>query len=128
MVSSPVCGFRNLQAVDDIIHRFYKCQCIKNFWISLEKWWNRVSSCQVLITDKHILCGLYYDNVYYRQINFVILLSKVYIQDQRIKCKNVDFYDFLSFLKSELGQEMYICNLNNDNNFDTRWGDIYRAL
>ena len=126
-MTSPNCDICCTE-IDDIIHHFTACHGVKQFWLNLEKWWNRTSSCQILITNKHIIFGLYYDNLFFKQINYILLLSKWFIHEQLYQERCPDFFDFLPYLKYKLGQEKQICVMQNDKDFEKSWGVIYDSL
>ena len=125
IATSPDCLRCDDHSVDDIVHYFIECKQLDGFWNRLEQWWNHLSTCKIVITPKHVLFGLYYDNEYFAQINYIILLAKWYIYGQHRKNRSIDFYKFLPYLKCQLSQEEYICSIRNCNSFETRWKTIY---
>ena len=129
VIESPYCKKCNNDEIDDIIHHFIECNDVKNFWESLEKWWNRTADYKVKITNKHIIFGFYYSNYEFECINYVVLIAKWYIQKQiYLECR-VDLYDFLCTLKQHLQVERYIC-INNDklNVFNKKWAHVWDKL
>ncbi len=128
VINSPHCTTCS-ESIDDIIHHFVDCKGLNNFWNSLELWWNRTAKYQVKICKKHIIFGLYYDNVFFSSINFVLLLAKSYIYRQVYNEHTVDFYNFLSVLKSNLEIEKFICDsTGRGQNFDEKWSMIFDNL
>ena len=128
VIDSPNCTFCN-NTTDDIIHHFIECKQLNNFWNSFELWWNRIARYKVKLTNKHILFGFYYDNFGYENINCAILIAKWYIQRQTYLEHRVDFYDFLTVLKSHLQIERYICASNNKLHiFGKKWSYILDNL
>ena len=129
VIDSPYCTLCNGNNVDDIVHRFVECHRVKQFWISLEKWWETAFKYNIQLTKKHIIFGYYYDNVHFVKLNYIILLAKWYIQGQINMDHFFDFYDFLIVLKSHLITEKYVCTLNNQpHKFDNRWSDVLDLL
>ncbi len=55
--------------------------------------------------------GIYYDNMYYKNVSYVILLAKWYIHRQVYLKQNIDFFNFLIVLKSRLDTEKYIYHI-----------------
>ena len=126
---SPYCIKCTANAVDDINHFFIECSALENFWVKLENWWNRTATYQVKVSSKHIIFGLYYDNNFYKTINYVILLAKWYIYRQSYLEKKVDLYGFLVLLKSKLETEKYISTCNGQiRRFDKMWLEIFENL
>ena len=120
-----VCG----DTEDNLIHYFIECRGIGDFWSQLESWWNQCSNDQVILTTKHIIFGLYYDNVFYSAINHVLLLAKWYFYNCKRKQIPICFYNFLVEIKRNLETEEYICAGNNTSHlFAKKWSKIYHNL
>ena len=121
VVDSPFCTSCN-DKVDDLCHHFIECIQVKQFWKSLENWWNKTGGYKVKLTNKHIIFGFYDDNGQFESINFIILLAKWFIQKQGyLQCK-IELYNFLVMLKHHLQVERYICAGNNKLNiFNKKW-------
>ena len=127
VINSPNCLKCN--QIDDIIHYFVECREVKDFWKRLESWWNRTTGFDIVCTTKHILFGVYYDNVYYSHVNYVLLLAKWFIYRQNIKDRPICFYNFLRELKEKLKLEEYICVKNNtSHHFHTKWNIVIDNL
>ena len=127
--TSPNCTKCTENGIDNIQHFFIECSALDKFWMKIENWWNRTATYQIKITDKHVIFGLYYDNNYYKTVNFVILLGKWYIYRQSYLDKKVEFFDFLVLLKSRLETEKYICRCQGQiNKFDKMWSEIMDNL
>ena len=94
VISSPYCTQCSDNCVDSIIHHFIECRGLDNFWRSLETWWNNISTVKVQLSPKHIIFGIYYDNLYFSTVNYVILLSKWYIYTHIYEERKVDLYGF----------------------------------
>ncbi len=71
--------------------------------------------------------GIYYDNTFYKNVNYVILLAKWYIHRQVYLKWNTDFFNFLIELKSHLDTEKYICTCRLLT-FNKQWSEIYECL
>ncbi len=66
--------------------------------------------------------GIYYDNKFYKNVNYVILLAKWYIPRQLYFTRNIDFFNFLILLKSHLDTEKYIWTCNGRlHTFNIQW-------
>ena len=115
--------------VDDIEHFLYLCPTTRVFWEHLEKWWNRLSPCNVTLTLKHILFGIYYDLKYFAEINFIIILAKYYIYIKKHYKEQICFFTFLSHLKYKLMIEEYAHKINNTTEiFQKKWKNIFDEL
>ncbi len=60
--------------IDDIIYNFIRCSGVGGFWKSFKIWWNVNGNYNIELKDKDILFGLYYDNEYFRNINYILLV------------------------------------------------------
>ena len=115
--------------IDNIEHYLYFCNFVKQFWDSLERWWNDKSDCQVILSKKHVIFGFYYDLMYFSGINYVILLGKMYIYRQKMIEGSICLDNFLPHLKSKLEIEETICQKNNNFlNFEKKWRAILQSF
>ncbi len=55
-------------------HYMFSCKSVTPFWAEIEQWWNEKSACPVVLTEKHVIIGLYFST-----IRYIILLGKMYI-------------------------------------------------
>ncbi len=73
--------------------------------------------------------GVYYDNTFYKNLNYVILLGKWYIHGQVYLKRNIDYFNFIIVLKSHLDTEKYIYTCNGRlHTFNIQWSEIYECL
>ena len=101
----------------------------KNLCVVVETWWNEVSTCPVMISEKHVIFGIYYDLKYFADINYIILLGKMYIYRQKLNGENVNFNAFLKIIKNRLEIEKAICNNNqNSTQFNKKWTSVLQSL
>ncbi len=105
-VDSNLCD--TCMITDSIGHYIYSCTSAKLFWSKLEKYWNTVSTCPVVLTEKHVIFGLFYDLIQFSPINYVILLGKMYIDRHKINQKEISFKHFLIECKFNLDIEKTI--------------------
>ncbi len=96
VINSPSC---EMCKEDDMTHHFTECSGLNNLWNIFENWWNRTSTYQIQLSNKLIMFGIYYDDTFYKNVNYVILLAKWYIHRQVYLAQNVDFFNFLIVLK-----------------------------
>ncbi len=96
---------------------------------SIEKWWNTVCTCPVVLTENHVIFGLFYDLIHFSLINYVILIGKMYIYRDKMNEKEIFFKYFLTELKFKLNIEKTICESNNTITFFNKKGvNILEAL
>ena len=127
VIDSDLCVQCN--TVDTIQHYLYSCSKIGNFWAELQTWYNLISDDKILITTKHVIFGLYYDNNAYANINFIILFGKMYIRRQKYNDKLICFPTFLIHLKHKLNIEKEICAKKNTlDHFNKKWSKIFELL
>ncbi len=74
----------------------FSCKLDKPLWSEIERWWNKKSTCPVVLTEKHVIFGLYYDLTHFTAINYIILLGKMYIYRQKMKENTIYFNYFFN--------------------------------
>ena len=118
-----LCSFCN-NAVETIVHLFWECNLVNNFWHNLESWLKGecVHIIELNITKEDVILGIQNirraDNV----INLIILLAKQYIY--RIKYKNTVpvLQHFKKSITLQYNIEKYIAFSNCDwDKFNKRW-------
>ena len=124
LVNSNVCDNCNL-----IDHYLYECEPVRSFWASIEKWWNEVSTCPVVLSKKHVIFGIHYDLTYYGAVNYVILFGKMYIYRQKMNSKNLCIDFFINELKFKIELEKTMCKKNgNLSMFNQKWYSVKEEL
>ena len=111
---------------DTIEHFFLYCDNVVRFWLSLQKWWNRVAKTsvqEIKLNEKNILFGINSSNKFSEILNHIILLAKKYIHDCKLtKNAPLSFFSFLAILKQEIIYEEEIAIGNNTYNwFRENW-------
>ncbi len=123
---SPSCKICKEGKVDDMIHHFIECSGLNNLF---ENWWNRTTTYQIQLSNKLIMFVIYYGNTFNKNVNYVILLAKWYVHRHVYLKWNIDFFNFLIVLKSNLDTEKYICTCNGRlHTFNIQWSEIYECL
>ncbi len=70
--------------IPDIIgHYIYLCTSAKLFWSKLEKRWNTVSTYPVVLTEKHVIFGLFYDLIRFHRRIMSYFLVKCRFTDRK---------------------------------------------
>ncbi len=64
-----------------------------------------MSTCSVVLMEKHVIFDLYYDLTHYSAITYLILLGKVYIYKQKMNEKTIYLNYFFNELKFKLDIE-----------------------
>ena len=127
VISSDLCNYCNMS--DTIEHHLFYCKKIDKFWVNLQDWYNEATNEQISLTCKHVILGLYYDNLHFSCINYIILLAKMYIYRQKYNDSPIDIINFLVHLHCKLNIERKICENNTSvENFNVKWSDILRML
>ena len=128
--ASPNC--ETCKCDDTLEHFFVQCDDVREFWTSLNRWWNRRTSMLTTpytITDIDILFGIStVENVLFN-LNFVLLFAKKYIHDCKMTNQNIAFLSFLVLFRQELYYEEQICIKNQcEQEFIDKWAWLYDQL
>ena len=119
----------NCQVIDTIEHYLFSCELVSDLWSQIESWWNNISDCEIVLTKKHVIIGIYYDLNHFSSINYVILLAKMYIYCQKMNKSNVSFNTFLLIVKNQLNIEGNICENNNTIvAFNKKWKTVIESF
>ncbi len=86
------------EKVDDMTHHFIECSGLNNCLNVFENWWNRTAKYSIQLSSKLIMFGIYYDNTFYKIVNYIIILAKWYIHRQVYWKRNIDFFNILIVL------------------------------
>ena len=115
--------------VDTIEHFLYSCQPVRTFWNEVETWWNSVSPNPVVLTEKHVIFGFYYDLPHFENVNYLLILGKMYIYNCNLSENDVYFNTFLLMAKRKLEIEKIICTNNQTlTKFNKKWSCIVENL
>ncbi len=129
VINSSSCEMCKDQKVDDMAHHITECSGLNNFWNVFGNWWNRTATYTIQLSNKLIMFGIYYDNTFHKNVNYVIFLAKWYIHMEVYLKSNIDFFNFLIVLKSHLDTDKYICTCKGRlNTFNIQWSEIYECL
>ncbi len=129
VINSPSCEMCKEKKVDYMTHHFIECSGLNNVWNVFENWWIRTATYPIQLSNKLIIFGIYYDNTFYKNVKYLILLAKWYIHRQVYLKRNIDFLNFIIVLKSHLDTEKYICTCNGRlHTFNIQWSQIYECL
>ena len=114
---------------DTIPHYFIHCSMLNNFWTFLSNWWLRTFKAIIPNEDSFIIFGIETDT-HSVIFNYMLILAKWYIyRCKAIVIKNIDFFDFLQFLKSKLVlKQLYYKYNDKMHAFDSKWGALFESL
>ena len=127
VINSDICEHCDIS--DTIEHHLFYCKQIGNFWIDLQNWYNESTQDKVHLTCKHVVFGIYYDNIHFSCINYIILLAKMFIYRQKYNDSQIDIIRFLIHLYRKLEIERKISEkTNNTDAFHKRWSEILKLF
>ena len=115
--------------LDDIMHYFYECQEVQNFWNSFQKWWKRATKDDIKLTKTQVIVGVLdkYNNK--DILNACILMAKWHIYKGNLNQTQPFLYKFLCEMKYNLLIEKTIAIKNNRLiKYDQKWAIIEEAL
>ena len=115
----------NCTLIDNIGHYFYACIETRNFWSSLENWWNIMENEHITITKEYAMLGITNSEQNNNKLNACLQLARWYIHTEKLKQQNTTLYKFLCRLKYKIKQERVICEGNNQMKiFEQLWQGI----
>ncbi len=82
----------------------------------------------MFLAEKHLIIRLFYDLTNFSSINYVILLSKMYIYRQKMNENYISFRYLLIELKIKLEIEKIICESNNTITLFNEIGKYHRNI
>ena len=97
---------------DSIIHYFYDCKRVKQYWTSFELWWIRVTGDEGKLDAPTVIFGVNCKSNNANMFNYCLIIAKLYIYKTKQKSDSIeiDFYKYLADLKSKLiVEEMSAC-------------------
>ena len=125
LVDSKVCGFCN-EDLEDIIHVFVDCPCVKNLWSRVEFMLTQYVHKGISLKRETVLFGFPKS---FTLLNHIILITKKYIHLQNIKGNQINFDQFLIFVKDVIKIEKFIANkAQNLNSFFLKWTPLLHLL
>ena len=110
----PSSGCNYCQSKDTIEHHLYQCKESKTIWDRLENWLYENIDIKLNLRECEILFGI--PNAVNKEIeliNFVIIITKWYINTQRSNDRPLFFFELLSAIRCK-AQSHIISNKMND--------------
>jgi hypothetical protein len=111
--------------IDHLTHYFYECEETKQFWNSIQNWWNNMMN-DTLIIDKTIaMIGKISKNKKKDILNAILQLARWYIYTEKFNFHIPFLYKFLCHLKYKIKIEKIIYLRNNQiSKFEKMWEEI----
>ena len=130
VIDSPNCLYCGKD--DTIVHFFYHCPILRQFWTSFCLWWSRLTN-SVTSDNFHditVIFGGKIDCDEAISFNYCLTIAKYYIYINRLnEIPTIDFYKYLVFLKSKLNEEyMYYEEKDNLKIFTKSKGLIFENI
>ena len=125
VINTPNCNYCGND--DTIVHFFFHCPVLKQFWTSYGKWWCKLMNRTEEINDSIVIFGVKIDCDEAITFNYCLTVAKYYIYINRLNdTKLFDFYKFLSFLKIKLNEEcVYYLEQNDLQTFSRTRGPVF---
>lgn len=124
-VENDRCSFCN-QHSETILHLFYYCNKVKEFWSDLQKWLETKADITLYVTVKSVIFSKQSQN---DLINYILLLAKYYIYRTKFFTNLVRIETFIPYLRKKFQNEMYISKLHNKlDKFLAKWSALGPAL
>ena len=119
------CNF--CQSVDTIEHHLFQCKNSKLIWDKLENWLLKNIQLKLNLKECEILFGIpHTPTAHLELINFVILMTKWYINKQRSDNKELYFIELLKTIKYKIKSHILANNMNGRVN--KPWQDMLDEL
>ena len=116
-----ICNF--CQSIDTIEHHLYQCKNSKTIWDKLENWLLTNIQLKLNLKECEILFGIpNTPTAHLELMNFVILMTKWYINKQRSDNKELYFIELLKTIKGKIKSHILANNMNGRTN--KPWQDM----
>ena len=117
---------------DNFRHFFLFCEKIDSFWNDFLNWWNNLGDIRISLLydtlEESFLFGFQTKGEIFTVLNYCLLIAKHHIYYNRIhNDNNVNFFQYLVYLKSKLMIEKQICLNNKRSDFD-KYVFLYEQL
>ena len=118
---SNKCNF--CQSIDTLEHHLYQCQASKIIWGKVENWLFGCIEIKLNLRECEILFGIpNASDKYLELINFVIIMTKWYINNQRSENKLLYFFELLNIIKGKI--KILILANNMAGRINKPWQDM----
>ena len=115
---SNTCNY--CEAIDTIEHHLYQCSQSKNLWNTLEIWIFQQLEVKLNLRECEVLFGLpNATNDHIEPINFLIIITKWYINVQLSLDKKLFFIELLNIIREKV--KLLILGNSMNNRMNTLW-------
>ena len=122
---NDICSLCNRE-VETIIHLFYYCSKVKEFWSDLQNWLQVQANITFDLTIRTVLFSKQPEN---KLLNHLLLLARYFIYKTKFFTNYIRLETFISYLKRKYLNEKYISKLhNNQDKFVAKWSVLNRIL
>ena len=126
--NSPLC-YLCQQTIETIEHIFAECFVVKEIWIEVEKWISGVFNIQTSFDKYSILFGKYENSTIHRLENLIILFTKQYVFQTKMRSSRPNAMVLKNVLTKRLYIEQFLllknCNYLDYNNY---WKVLFQNL
>ena len=123
-IDSDVCSYCREQP-EKIFHLFLLCPKVRTFWNELKVWLYTNANIEISLENKKIL----FSYTGKKELeNYIYVLAKYYIYQNKFISRNISIQAFVSLLKKKMLSERYtgIAYLNNRlSKFFQKWSPLY---
>ena len=121
-IDSDVCNYCREQP-EKIFHLFLLCPKVRTFWNELKVWLYTNANIEISLENKNIL----FSYTGKKELeNYIYVLAKYYIYQNKFISRNISIQAFVSLLKKKMLSERYIAFLNNRlSKFFQKWSPLY---
>ncbi len=121
LVDHDLCSFCKTDS-ENILHVFYECQTVSNFWQKVENFINSHFDSNLRITKYSVMFG---SDSNTHIVNHILLLAKRFIYISSLQQISPSFDRFLTSIKDICKIEQFIANKNNRyNDFEKKWKEL----
>jgi hypothetical protein len=117
------CNFCN--KIDNITHYFYHCNETKQFWNSLQNWWNKMEHAEVILDIATAMFGIKSKSDKFNKLNACLQIARWHIYTEKLNIHEPSLYKFLCILRYKIKIEKIISLRNNTmGKFEKLWGEL----
>jgi len=127
IVENNKCVYCTEMATDTIEHHLIHCPASQKIWKELKKWLRSTIGVSFALTECEILFGIPINNTVDLQIiNYIIILTKWYINKTKSKMNEMYFFELLATIKEKTDCHIHFRHMNNQTPLD--WQDTLNSV
>lgn len=121
-IDNEMCSYCQEQP-EKIHHLFLRCPKIRTFYTDLQSWLKSAISIEISLSEREILFAYNGKN---DLENYIYVLIKYFIYQNKFFTKKVTVQGFANFLKKKMLSEKYMSHINNrTGSFFKKWATVY---